>query len=48
MPNLFRKQIAYPYDGELVHKITGRYSQKKKDQKENQEPSPVVNKPALP
>jgi hypothetical protein len=31
----------------LVHNPQSRYSQKKKDQKENQEPSPVVDKPAL-
>jgi len=32
--------------GELFHNTAGRYSQKKKDQKENEEPSPVVDKPA--
>ena len=30
---------------ELVHNTAGRCSQKKKDQKENEEPSPVVDKP---
>jgi hypothetical protein len=31
----------------LVHNPQSPYSQKKKDQKENQEPSPVMDKPAL-
>ena len=30
---------------ELVHNTAGRCSQKKTDQKENEEPSPVVDKP---
>jgi hypothetical protein len=31
--------------GGLVHNTAGRCSQKKKDQKENEEPSPVVDTP---